>query len=65
MTTNSYKTVQFELDESEKATMNAAWEIMRKVKEKFLVCKMEEHKEQMTEFMKLLGDVMQGKEISE
>lgn len=65
MRTNSYKTVRFELDETEKATMDEAWKIMRKVKEKFLTSKMEVHKEQMDNFMKLLNDVVQGKEISE
>ena len=65
MKISSYKTVRFDLDEEEKAIMNDAWEIMKKVREKFITNGMETHQEQMHDLMKLLSDVVQGKEIKE
>ena len=65
MKAKTYKTLQFELNETEKETLDKAWVILREVKNGFLINKMEIHKEQMDSFMKLLGEVMQGKEIIE
>ena len=65
MKATTYKTVCFKLDDDEKAIMQDAVEIMRKVRNKFLTSDMPKHQEQIDELMKLMQDVVLEKEINE
>ena len=65
MKAKNIKTVQFKLDETEKEILEKAWKILRTIKNGFLIYKMENHKEEMDKFMKLLNEVIQGNEINE
>lgn len=65
MKLNSYTTVQITLDESEKETMEQAYEIMRKIKNVFLTSKLPEHQKQLEDALSILADICHGKEISE